>query len=151
LGEKFRTHLWPARTGEEDPAIGSADRHERRCIEFLAAYYEVNCRQDDLIEARANGASKADVAVRLKAVAAAVQAVDDLEDRYAPVGFYGEPKMDGVFYRAIGFKRPELPRIFSHQSTQSSHIAIPGLNEIPAEELRGPIVITRWNHGKVDL
>src|SRR4029453_5012907 len=147
----FRAQFWPSRTAEDDPAIGADDRHERRCIEFLAAYYEVNCRQKELMDARATGASESEIATRLKAVADAIEAVDKLEDRYAPVGFYGEPKMDGVFYRSIGFNRPELPRILSPASNQSSHIAVPGLDDLPAEALQGPVVITRWNNGKVDL
>jgi hypothetical protein len=149
--DEFRENLWPARTGEEPPPIGTTDRHERRCIEFLAAYYTVNCRQADLLAARKQGASESEIALRLKTVSDAIDAVDRLEDRFSPVGFYGEPTMDGVFYRSIGFNRPEVPRILSPPGTHSSHIAIPGLNDIPAEELRGPVVITRWNHGKVDL
>jgi hypothetical protein len=147
----FQPHLWPSRTGEDAPAVGATDRHDRRCIEFLTAYYHVNCRHEELIDARNKNASEDEIAARLRSVADAVQAVDDLEDRYAPIGFYGEPAMDGAYYRSIGFNRPELPRILSEQSVESSHIAIPGLDGIPFGELRGPVIVTRWTHGKVDL
>lgn len=145
----YQAGHWPRCNDGESPPVGASDRHARRCIEFLAAYYEVNCRQAELAAARS--ADAAELQQRVAAVAAALEAVDRLEDRYAPVGFYGEPTMSGTFYASIAFHRPELPRILSQASAQSSHIAIPGLEEIAPDELRGPTVITRWRHGKVDL
>ena len=147
----FRANLWPSRTGAPDPPIGSENLHDCRCIEFLAVYYLVNCRHDELIAARNRNASEDEIAARLKNAADAVQAVDDLEDRYAPIGFYGEPTMDGAFYLSIGFNRPEVPRTLSEPSTESSHVAIPGLEALPAEEFRGPVVITHWRHGEMDI
>jgi hypothetical protein len=124
--------------------------HERRSLEFLAAYYEVNCRYGELHAARAAGVSKAKMHARLAAVVAALEARDVLEDRYAAIGFCGEPAMQGDFYHNIEFHRAELPQILPETEMISSHLAIPGLEEIPAEELRGPIVVSRLSYGKMD-
>ncbi len=147
----FEPRCWPLCNGRAAPAVEEADRHELRCLEFLAAYYEVNCRQTELQAARAEGLPDTEIRIRLDAIANALQAVDALEDRYAPIGFYGEPVMDGEFYQSIHFHRPELPRLSSSTPSLSSHLMIPGLDEIPPEELQGPIVIARISHGKVDL
>jgi hypothetical protein len=147
----FAPHCWPLYNGHDAPASEDADWHELCCLEFLAAYYEVNCRQTELQNARAGGLPETEIRTRLDAVATALEAIDTLEDRYAPIGFYGEPVMDGEFYRSIHFHRPELPRLSSSTPSLSSHLMIPGLDEIPPEELQGPIVVTRISHGKVDL
>jgi hypothetical protein len=149
--EDFRPSAWPLCGGTDAPAFAEADLHERRSLEFLAAYYDVNCRHEELHAARAGGATAEELAPELAAVEQALEAVDRLEDRYQAIGFYGEPAMEGVFYRSISFARPELPRILLQASSLSSHLAIPGLDEIPAAEFTGPTTITRWNHGKVDL
>ena len=141
--EGFQPACWPLCNDEDAPPSGATDLHERRCVEFLAAYYEVNCRNAALLAARDSAQSDA-VNACLAAVESALLALDELEDRYTPIGFYGEPKMDGVFYRSIGFHRPELPRLFPQPSNLSSHIAVPTFADIPAEELQGPITITRW-------
>jgi len=151
IKDGFQPCRWPACDEKEAPPVGSTDRHGRRCIEFLAAYYQVNCRQAELAEARGGAASGDELQERLAAVEGALHELDDLEDRYAPVGFYGEPKMDGVFYRSIGFCRPELPRILPPTQSISSYLAVPGLAELPKEALTGPVVVTRWKNGKVDL
>jgi hypothetical protein len=147
----FQSCHWPCCDEKEAPPMGTPDRHERRCIEFLAAYYQINCRQAELAAAREASAPPKEIRKRLAAVEAALEELDCLEDRYAPVGFYGEPKMNGVYYRDIRFCRPELPRILPEASSLSSHLAIPGIAELPEGELTGPVVITRWTHGKVDF
>jgi hypothetical protein len=147
----FQSGHWPACDGHDGPAIGTQDRHERRCIEFLAAYYQINCRHAELAMARGSGAADEELRVRLAAVEAALRELDELEDRYAPVGFYGEPQMNGLHYQSISFYRPELPRVLPEASSISSHLAVPGLGEFPKEELDGPVVVTRWTYGKVDL
>ena len=47
--------------------------------------------------------------------------------------------------------RPALPKLQPKASTLSSHFAIPGLDRIPASELRGPVKVFRFGHGKVDF
>ena len=73
-------------------------------------------------------------------------ALEALEDRYAPIGFFGEPIMKGLRYQNIVFVRPELPRLYPRASMLSSHFAIPGLEKIPASELRGPVKVFRFGH-----
>lgn len=146
----FQPSHWPLHNGGESPPIGATDLHERRCLEFLTAYYEVNCRCGEMHAARIARVPKSALQARLAAVEAALQAVDALEDRYAAIGFCGEPEMQGVFYHNIEFHRAELPQILPETAMVSSHLAIPGLEEIPAEELRGPIVVSRLSYGKMD-
>jgi hypothetical protein len=147
----FDPRHWPTCNGQPAAEWAGADLHQRRCIEFLAAYYRLNCLNNRLLAARKKKVSKGKIQTLLAEINAATTALEKLEDRYAPVGFYGEPSLEGVFYRDIAFVRPELPRILPKHSPQSSHVAIPGLEEIPAEELRGPVRVIRFGHGKVDL
>ena len=102
-----------------------------------------------MLAARRKAAPTAKIKSVLAEIQTAISELERLEDRYAPIGFFGEPIMDGVFYRDIKFSRPELPRILP--AMHSSHIAIPGLQEIPASELRGPVKIIRFGNGKMDL
>ena len=149
----FQPSHWPLHNGGESPPIGTTGLHERRCLEFLAAYYEVNCRCGEMhaaCTACTAGVPPAELQARLAAVEAALQAVDALEDRYAAIGFCGEPAMQGAFYHSIEFHRAELPQILPDTAMVSSHLAIPGLEEIPPEELRGPLVVSRLSYGKMD-
>jgi hypothetical protein len=145
----FQASAWPLCNGAPAPLQGTSDLFERRCLEFLAHYYELNLLNRRLLAARKAKVPATKIRSILSRIAKATTDLDTLEDRYAPIGFFGEPIMDGIFYRDITFVRPALPRIFPE--LQSSHIAIPGLEDIPASELRGPAKIIRFGHGKVDL
>ncbi|PWU09167.1 MAG: hypothetical protein C5B50_27990 [Verrucomicrobia bacterium] len=168
----FERACWPLCDGGLAPPPNSPGLHERRCIEFLAAFYHINVLNKRLraarrarpgvrtaLSARAQGvrtalsAQAADRQIRLllKQISTALTTLELLEDRYAPIGFFGEPIMDGTTYKDIVFVRPELPKIHPSASTISSHFAIPGLDKIPAEELRGPMKVFRFGHGKVDF
>jgi hypothetical protein len=149
LGRGFDATAWPLCNGQLAPLPGSPDLYERRCLEFLVGYYQLNRLHQRLLEARVKSASKKKIRSLLAGIDKATAALEKLEDRYAPIGFFGEPVMDGVFYRDIVFVRPELPRIYP--SMQSSHIAIPGLEEIPQSELRGPVKVIRLGRGKMDI
>jgi hypothetical protein len=59
--------------------------------------------------------------------------------------------MKSIRYQNIVFVRPALPKLQPKASTLSSHFAIPGLDRIPASELRGPVKVIRFGHGKVDF
>lgn len=148
---EFHAEHWPQCNGGTAPSPDTTDLHERRCIEFLAAFYRINILNSQLLHARANAASKAEVSILLNEIAAATSALENLEDRYAPIGFFGEPVMAGISYQNILFVRPELPRIPPQIASASSHIAIPGLEDIPESELQGQVTIRRWNHGKVGV
>jgi hypothetical protein len=147
----FLAEHWPLCNGEAGPPIGATDLHERRRLEFLAAYYEVNCLVAELPAARATHQGASELPGRLDAVAAAWQRLDALEVRYEPIGLYGKPVMQGAAYRDIAFDLPQPPAILSQRHVFSSHLAVPGLDEIPEQELCGPITVLRRIHGKVDL
>jgi hypothetical protein len=151
LQPDFQPEHWPLCNGEAAPQPDAVHLHERRCIEFLAAYYLLNVLNARLLAARTDGAPEPVRKGLLQEIDAATVALEKLEDRYAPIGFFGEPIMDSIAYRSIDFVRPEFPRLYPRASTLSSHVAIPGLQEIPESELRGPIKVIRLGHGKVDL
>jgi hypothetical protein len=146
----FRPNDWPLCDGKEAPAWESSDLHQRRCVEFLAAFYRMNVLQTDLLEAH-----RAEERETARAILAnlqlATRALEALEDHYAPIGFFGDPVMDGLRYHDIRFIRPSPPSIYPANSSVSACIAIPGLDEIPESEREGPVRFWKWNHGKVDL
>jgi hypothetical protein len=142
---------WPLCNGEPAPGPETTDLHERRCIEFLAAFYRINVLNSRLVAARQAPAEASVIKSLLAEVEGAMAALENLEDRYAPIGFFGEPVMDGIAYRSISFVRPEMPAMLPKASTCSSHIAIPGLEEIPQSELQGPVHVNRWRNAKMDL
>lgn len=143
----FDIKHWPTCNGQAAPLPGATDLHDRRCLEFLAAYYELNVLNHNLLQARRKRADQKAIRAILARINRASDTLEKLEDRYAPVGFYGEPTMDGIRYKDIAFVRPELPRIYPSAASQCSYIAIPGLEDIPATELRGPVRILRFGHG----
>jgi len=149
LQPSFQPEHWPLCNNGPAPKPDTSDVHERRCLEFLAAFYRINLLNERLLSARKDTSPSAAAESVLAQIDAAMVALEKLEDRYAPIGFFGEPIMEGIRYRSIDFVRPELPRILSTASN-SSHVAIPGLADIPPSELRGPAKITRWRHAKID-
>jgi hypothetical protein len=150
----FDPRHWPLCDGRPAAPPGTTELHERRCIEFLAAFYRINVLSDRLLAAQLAGATDSALKSIRDEIAAATVALETMEDRYAPIGFFGEPVMDEqkkMRYNDIVFVRPEIPRVYPKASALSSHFAIPGLDEIPESELRGPVKIVRFGHGKVDL
>jgi hypothetical protein len=151
LQSGFEPACWPRCNGAATPLPGSPGLHERRCLEFLAAFYRLNVLNKQLQAARKARVSQRRIKALLAEIASASTALEALEDRYAPIGFFGEPVMKGIRYQNIVFVRPALPKLQPKASTLSSHFAIPGLDKIPASELRGPVKIIRFGHGKVDF
>lgn len=147
----FNPRLWPLCNGKPAPGPGAPGLHQRRCLEFLAAFYHLNVANQRLLDARKTRASPRLIKSRLDAVASATAALEALEDRYAPVGFFGEPVVDGLRYRNIIFVRPEVPRQYPRTPQQTVSFAIPGLEAIPKWELRGRANVRRFGNGKVDL
>jgi hypothetical protein len=147
----FERACWPRCNGAAAPPPGSPGLHERRCLEFLAAFYELNVLNKRLHAARKARAPRRRIKTLLDQIASAIAALEALEDRYAPIGFFSEPVMKGMRYHDIGFNRPALPRLQPRASTLSSHFRIPGLDGIPACELRGAVKVFRFSHGKVDF
>jgi hypothetical protein len=146
----FERPCWPLCNGKAAPPPRAPDLHERRCLEFLASFYELNVLNKRLLAARKAGEPSRRIKGLLENIAAATTALEALEDRYAPIGFFGEPVMKGIRYHNIVFVRPALPKLQPKASTLSLHFTIPGLDKIPASELQGPVKIFRFGHGKVD-
>ncbi len=151
LNPEFDPGNWPLCDGEPAPPTETAVLHEMRCIEFLAAYYRLNVLNGQLLSARTSGANEAVIRELLQAIGEATASLERLEDRYAAIGFYGEPVMDGIRYRSIVFSHPARARGAPMSVPVSFHAAIPGLEEIPESELQGQAKVYRWGHGKMDL
>ena len=151
LSPGFERRCWPLCNGSPAPPPNAEGLHERRCLEFLAAFYWLNVLNKRLHDSRKQGAPGRGIKSLLDKIASATTALEALEDRYAPIGFFGEPVMKGILYQNIVFVRPELPRLYPRASMLSSHFAIPGLEKLPASELRGPVRVFRFGHGKVGL
>jgi len=151
LRRGFEPKCWPLCNGGKAPPPNVPGLHERRCIEFLAAFYQLNVLTNRLHASRKARAPRRRIKALLDKLASATTALEVLEDRYAPIGFFGEPVMKGIQYQNIIFVRPELPKLRPKASTLSSHVAIPGLDKIPQSELRGPVKVFRFGHGKVDF
>jgi len=96
----FRPEFFPLCDGVKPPPPGATDTVARRQIEFLAAYYELNVLYAKLEAVRRK---RGEAQGLLKKIAEALRARDQLEDRYAPEGFLGEPEMDGLFFRNVKF------------------------------------------------
>jgi hypothetical protein len=77
-----------------DPSVDPDDHNHRVVLQFLAAYYDINCQHQQLTAARA----LADPVQRLAREHECLQAIektlirrDALEDQYAPFGIIAEP------------------------------------------------------------
>ncbi|HTG45593.1 MAG TPA: hypothetical protein VK633_13805 [Verrucomicrobiae bacterium] len=146
LAEDFQACCWPSCNGGSAPPVGTLDLQERRCLEFLTAYYHLNCANRAITDLRNETVSSVHLQSRRFNFAAALQALENLEDRYAPIGFYGEPVMtEEAFYKDIHFVRPEL-RHPGGTPLVGPFLAIPGLDQIPSSELQGDAAIYRWSH-----
>ena len=143
-GPGFQPECWPLCNGKQAPPPGSKNIHEKRSVEFLAAFYRINVLNAKLLAARAAHSSNKKANAILAEISKAMAALEKLEDRYTPIGFFGEPEMEGIRYRNITFIRPSRPK-GPHDTAQfSSYFAIPGIEEIPAKQLEGPVRIIRY-------
>ena len=71
--------------------MGADDPIERRKLEFVAAYYEINLAYD-----RLGAASEIERRAAVLELNEALNARDQLEDRYTSIGFLAEPHLNGV-------------------------------------------------------
>ena len=149
LKRGFKLELWPLCNGQPAPATGAADAFDRRCLEFLAAYYQLNVLNQELLALRQPRTASARRQTLAK-IDAVTRALEKLEDRHAPVGFFGEPVMQGIFYRNVIFVRPKPPSLPPAIQPQSAVIAVPGLGDIPKSELRGRPRVFRLGCEKID-
>jgi hypothetical protein len=151
LQADFDPRDWPLCNGEGAPSSGTADLYERRCLQFLALYYQLNRLHRRLIAVRENASGGKRVRALLAEINRILQALESLEDEYAPIGFFGEPVMDGVFYADISFVRPGLPPRSRNSTSYTRNVCVPGLENLPASELRGVLTVTHFEDGCLDL
>jgi len=102
----FRLPYSPTANGKDAPAVGAAGRNDRLVLEFLAAYYHLNCHYAALLEIRANPDPTQRAAAErncLQAIERALIARDGLEDRCAPFGLIAEPVVENGFAVDVKF------------------------------------------------
>lgn len=87
----FMTGCFPLCEGKDAPPVGTDDLKERRKLEFVAAYYRINCAYERLA-----AASETDRRTAVLELNDELSARDELEDRYTPIGFLAEPRLHGV-------------------------------------------------------
>ena len=101
----FLPQFYPKINGKEAPPIDSLGpsgktQNDRIVLEFLAAYYHLNCQYSRLLAVRTQSASpQRDETERkcLQDVEKVLIVRDALEDRYAPFGVIAEPMVRDGF------------------------------------------------------
>ena len=105
LEPDFVAGCFPLCEGKDSPPVGTEDLKDRRKLEFVAAYYRINCAYE-----RRAAASENDRRTAVVALNSQLSARDELEDRYAPIGFLAEPRLQGVQTVDLTFMHaPETP------------------------------------------
>lgn len=132
----FQPELYPLCNGGCAPPPDTSDPFEFACLEFLAAHYRLNA---------AVARQPADPSCL--PLVEATNALHELLDRYAPIGFFGDPVRIGPFCRDLRFQRPGL---FAAQSRPESSAVAHLADQLPRHTLHGKPVIRRWQNGKVD-
>ena len=90
----FLPQFYPTANGKEAPPLDSPGQNDRIVLEFLAAYYHLNCEYSCLLEVREQSPSpQRDEAERkrLAGIEKVLIVRDALEDRYAPFGVIAAP------------------------------------------------------------
>ena len=104
--QDFRPSLYPKANGGEAPPADSSDANDRLVLQFLAAYYEINCRYASLREIREQkGSVHHDEREReaMQAIEVSLQHRDALEDRHAPYGVIAEAVVKAGFTVDVKF------------------------------------------------
>lgn len=96
----FCMKFFPLCDGGPPPPPDAVETVARRQIEFLTAYYNLNVLYSKLETVRRKNG---DAGRLMKKITEALRVRDQLEDRYAPEGFFGEPEMEGVYFHNIRF------------------------------------------------
>jgi hypothetical protein len=120
----FQPEHFPLCDGGAAPPVGTTDRIERRQIEFLAAYYRLN-QLIARLEALRSGAVREDERSVLREIQYAIRERDDLEDKYEPEGFIGEPIMDGIYYADVEFTHARSRQFYQPMVSSRFSLSIP--------------------------
>jgi hypothetical protein len=128
----FNPDWYPKADGREAPASDSTDACDRIRLQFLAAYYELNCAYTCLQAFRsANpkkpGAAQAGELTALKQIEELLRRRDALEDQFAPLGVIAEPVMQQGFTVDVTFSFGAERRATDLQGGvySSAYISIP--------------------------
>ena len=127
----FRPRFYPTANAENPPPAEATGRNDRVILEFLAAYYELNCRYEALLEAR----RQPDLARRQREERGCLQAIekvlivrDALEDRHAPFGVIAEAKISDGFVTDVAFSFGNVDAKGKRRSgsfTITAHVPLP--------------------------
>ena len=96
----FLPQYYPMANGKDAPPLGAAERNDRLVLEFLAAYYDLNCEYARLLEVRKGAASPQRQEAERKGLQAVERLLilrDNLEDQYAPFGVIAAPVVKDGF------------------------------------------------------
>ena len=96
----FQPQHYPRVNDQEPPPPSATERNDRMKIEFLAAYYDLNCAYAQLVAVRQEAESPAlrDAEKKLlQNVERLLIVRDGLEDRFAPLGVIAEPVVKDGF------------------------------------------------------
>jgi len=102
----FRPQYYPLANHQDAPPLDALERNDRIKLEFLAAYYELNCEYSRLLAARQRPPSpEHDEAEKksLQAVERLLIVRDQLEDQYAPFGVIADPVVKNGFTANVIF------------------------------------------------
>jgi len=102
----FIEQHFPLANGKPAPAPDSEERNDRIMLDFLAAYYDLNCAHAKLLEIRRGEGSttRSDVERNyLPEVDKLLIVRDEIEDRYAPCGILAQPVLKDGFTVNIKF------------------------------------------------
>ena len=102
----FLPQYYPRANGREAPALEAMEGNDRITLEFLAAYYHLNCEYSRLLKVRQGPASNRSEAERkaLQAIEKVLIVRDSLEDRYAPFGVITDPVVKDGFTVDLSLK-----------------------------------------------
>jgi len=144
----FKPRYFPRVNGQEAPPPDATERNDRIKLQFLAAYYDLNCEYARLLEVRSRPPSND----RQEAERKSLQAVDRLlivrdqvEDEYAPLGVIAEPFVEDGFTvnLKISFGNVDaFGRRRSEGYTVTAYVPIPlpqgtGFDDLPIK-IEGP-------------
>jgi hypothetical protein len=90
----FLAQFYPTANSKPAPPADSIGQNERIILEFLAAYYHLNCDHSRLLHVRTQPISPERTEAERKCLQEIEKAVivrDAVEDRYAPLGVIAEP------------------------------------------------------------
>ncbi len=102
----FQARYYPRANGREAPPLGSSERNAAMMLEFLAVYYELNCKYAELLRLRRKSSGAAHRRIEtdcLRAIERILIARDRLEDWYAPYGVIAEPVIERGFTIDVRF------------------------------------------------